>query len=65
MIKPVEGMPEVAIACYSNTTFERMLGELDTEIIATTSTANAVFPVYSANYKGVEVALFMIGVGHL
>lgn len=63
IIKPVEGMPEVAIACYSNTTFERMLGELDAEMIATTSTANGVKPVYRANYKGVPVALFMMDVG--
>lgn len=63
IIKPVEKIPEVAIACYSNTTFERMLSELDTEIIATTSTANGVIPVYRAGYKDVEIALFMIDVG--
>lgn len=63
IVKPVEGMPEVAIACYSNTTFERMISELDVEIIATTSTANGVTPIYKANYEKVEVALFMIDVG--
>lgn len=63
IIKPVEGMPKVAVACYSNTTFERMLGELDARMVATTSTANGVTPVYSAKYKGVEIALFMIDVG--
>ena len=33
-------MPQVAAACYSAVTFERMLGELDAEVIASTSTAN-------------------------
>lgn len=34
IIKPVEGMPEIAVACYSETTFERMIGELGAEVIA-------------------------------
>lgn len=63
IIHSVEGMPEVAVACYSNTTFERMLGELDTKIIAASSSANGVTPIYSSNYKGKVVALFMIDVG--
>lgn len=63
IIKPVEGMPEVAVACYSCMTFGRMIGELDAEIIAETNTANGVKPVYKAIYKGVETALFMIDVG--
>lgn len=63
IIKPVEKMPEVAVACYANTTFERMIGELDTEIITTTSTANGTIPVYRTNYKNTEIALFMIDVG--
>ena len=62
-IKPVEGMPKVAVSCYANTTFDRMLAELETEVIATTSTANMVIPVYKTVYKNVEIALFMIGVG--
>ena len=63
IIKPVEGMPRVAISCYSNMTFERMLDTLDAQVIAKTSTANGVTPVYRAGYKGTEVALFMISVG--
>ena len=63
IIKPVEGMPQIAIACYSNTTFERMLEGLDAEVIATTSTANGVKPVYKAWYKDITIALFMIDVG--
>lgn len=63
IITPVEGMPEVAVACYSHVTFERMIEELDAAIIAETSTANGVKPVYKAVYKGTDVALFMIDVG--
>ena len=61
--QPVEGMPKVAVTCYASTTFERMLAQLETEQIASTSTANAVIPIYKTVYKGVEIALFMNGVG--
>ncbi|MDE5820086.1 MAG: nucleoside phosphorylase [Lachnospiraceae bacterium] len=63
IITPVEGMPEVAVACYSHMTFERMIGELDAEVIAETSNANGVDLIYKAAYKGIHVALFMIDVG--
>ena len=63
VIQPVEGMPKIAVTCYANTTFERMLAQLKTEQIASTSTANGVIPVYKTVYNGVEIALFMNGVG--
>lgn len=63
IINPIDGMPEVAIACYSNTTFERMIGGLDTGIIGASSSANGVIPIYKARYKKKEIALFMIDVG--
>lgn len=63
IINPVEGMPEVAVACYSHMTFERMVEELDAKIFAETRTANGVKPVYKAVYKGMDVALFMVDVG--
>ncbi|MCI8282348.1 MAG: nucleoside phosphorylase [Lachnospiraceae bacterium] len=63
LIKPVEHMPTVGVACYSNLTLERMLGELDTQVIASTCTANGESPIYRAVYKGVPVALFMVDVG--
>ena len=63
IIKPVEGMPEVAVACYSSLTFERMVSELNADIVAVTGTANGVSPVYRSKYKGIEVALFMMDVG--
>lgn len=63
IIEPVEGMPQIAIACYAKTTFDRMAEELGAKVIAQTCSANGVKPVYSARYKDVEVALFMIDVG--
>lgn len=63
IIKPVGGMPEVAVTCYSHITFERMLAELAPRIIAQAEDANGVKPVYRVEYKGVPVALFMIDVG--
>lgn len=62
-LQPVKGMPKIAVTCYANTTFERMMVGLDTELIASTSTANMVIPIYKTVYKGVEIALFMNGVG--
>lgn len=63
IITPVENMPKVAVACYSHVTFERMIDELDAKIIAQTNTANGVELIYKANYRNVEIALFMIDVG--
>ena len=63
VIKPVENMPEVAVTCFSRRTFERMLEDLDTEIIAWNGTANGEKSIYRAVYKGVPVALFTLDVG--
>lgn len=63
LIKPVEGMPEVAVACYSKETFDRILGEMNTKIVAATSTANGETPIYMTDYKHRKIALFMIDVG--
>lgn len=62
-ISPVENMPKVAVTCYSNATFERMVKELDARQIAKTDTANGTKPVYGAIYRGTPVALAMIDVG--
>lgn len=63
IIKPVEGMPKTAVACYSHMTFERMLAGVDAEKIAATSTANGTTVIYRGTYKGEKIALFMIPVG--
>ena len=63
IITPFADMPKVAVSCYSCVTFERMVEELDVEIIGRLSTANAVIPVYRTVYKNTPIALFMAGVG--
>lgn len=62
-VEKVVGMPEIAVACYSIITFERMVAELGAKKIASTGTANGEKYVYSAKYKEKDVALFMIDVG--
>ncbi|MEI3205790.1 MAG: nucleoside phosphorylase [Lachnospiraceae bacterium] len=42
---------------------ERMLEDLDTEIITWNGTANGEEPVYRAVYKGMPIALFILDVG--
>lgn len=62
-VSSVEGMPKVAVACYSCITFERMIESLDAKVISQMGTANGIVPVYAAKYKEKEIAFFMIGVG--
>lgn len=64
VFKPVEGMPRVAVSCFSFVTFERMLALFpDAEQIATMKCASQRFPVYKVRYRDVELALYMSGVG--
>lgn len=63
VVKPVENMPEVAVTCFSRKTFERMLEDLDTEIITWNGTANGEEPVYRAVYKGDADSPFYSGCG--
>lgn len=62
-VKPVEGMPKVAVTCFGDKTFERMVELLNGEKIAETENANAKFPIYRAVYKGKEIALYMTDMG--
>lgn len=59
----VPGMPRVAVSCFSYVTFNRLLESLDAQLVAQMKTASQVYPVYKASYKGVDVALFLAGVG--
>lgn len=61
--QPVPGMPKVAVSCFSFVTFQRLLEGLDAQPIAQMKTASQVYPIYKAVYKGVEVALYLSGVG--
>ena len=61
--KPVEGMPAVAVSCFEQTTFARMLEKYGGEVIARSFDANSEFPVYKTVYKGKPIALFMMSCG--
>ncbi|MBQ8555286.1 MAG: nucleoside phosphorylase [Clostridia bacterium] len=64
VFSPIEGMPKVAVSCFSRVTFERMLAMFpDAEQIAVMKCASQVFPVYRAEVKGTPIALYMSGVG--
>ena len=61
---PVPGMPKVAVSCFSFVTFDRMLALFpDAEQIAEIKCASQRFPVYKVQYRDVELALYMSGVG--
>ena len=64
VFQPAEGMPKVAVSCFSFVTFERMLALFpEAEIIATLKCASQHFPVYKVRYHDVELALYLSGVG--
>lgn len=63
LVDKVEGMPQVAVTCFARGTFSRLLSELKGEVIAESSCANMVIPIYKTNYNGVDIALFMADVG--
>ena len=44
----VQGMPKVAVTCFSRVTFARMLSAFGGEIIANTNVANMEIPVYKS-----------------
>ena len=61
---PVEGMPKVAVSCFSYVTFERMLALFpEAEVITELKTASQRYPVYKVHYRDVELALYMSAVG--
>lgn len=62
-VKPVEGMPSVAVTCFEYKTFERMVALLKGEKIAETGNANGKWPIFKAMYKGKEIALYMTDMG--
>ena len=61
--QPVPGMPRVAVSCFSYVTFNRLVQALDAQPIARMKTASQEFPVYKANHRGTDVALYLSGVG--
>lgn len=64
VFQPVEGMPKVAVSCFSTVTFQRMLALFPAaEQIAEIKCASSVYPVYRVLVKGAPVALYQSAVG--
>ncbi len=64
VFSPVEGMPKVAVSCFSFVTFGRMLALFpDAVQIAEMKCASQRFLVYKVRYRDVDLALYMSGVG--
>ena len=61
--QPVAGCPRVAVSCFERGTFGRMVERLKAEPFALTKCANMEIPVFRAEYKGVEIALYESYVG--
>ena len=61
--QPVAGCPGVAVSCFERKTFGRMVERLKAEPFALTKCANMEIPVYRAEYKGIEIALYEAYVG--
>lgn len=56
-------MPKLAVTCFEGKTFDRLVSLLGGELIANPRNANGDFPVYRVQYKGKEIAIFMMDMG--
>lgn len=62
--RPIEdSCPKVAVSCFERKTFGRMVERLGAEPFALTKCANMEIPVFRAEYKGIEIALYEAYVG--
>ncbi len=64
VVSPVDGMPKVAVSCFSSVTFGRMLALFpDAVQIGQMNSACQSHPVYKVRYADVELALMPMAVG--
>lgn len=63
LIDKVENMPDIAIACFSDVLFNKIVEGGKCIEIAKLHNTNGYKSVYEIEYKGCHFALFMIGVG--
>lgn len=64
VFEPLPGMPEVAVSCFSEVTFRRMLAMFpEADVIATMKCASQSFPVYRVRYRDVPLVLYLSAVG--
>ena len=61
--EPLEGVPKIAVSCFSRSTFQRMLEMFPHELIYETSMANVAIPIYKLVIDNNELALFNAPVG--
>ena len=59
----IDGFPKVAVSCFSKSTFDRIVYELNAVEISYIGGANGRTPIYKATYNDIDVALFMVSVG--
>ncbi len=59
----VEGMPKIAVSCFSVTTFMRMVNFTNAVYVDELHNASGSTPIYKCVYKGVEIALALMLVG--
>ena len=63
LVRHREGMPKVAVTCFSRATFKRMLDDFGGEKVTVRSLANLDITVYETEYKGERIALYLSPVG--
>lgn len=62
-VKPVKDFPQVVVSCFSYTTFDRLVAQLQAKKIAHVHIAHMDIPVYQAEYRGKSIALAQSCVG--
>lgn len=63
LVKRRDGMPKVAVTCFSKDTFTRMVERFGGSKVTVRSLANMDITVYETSYKDAKVALFLSPVG--
>ena len=63
LVRRREGMPKIAVTCFSRATFDRMLDAFGEQKVTIRSLANLDITVYETFYKDAKVALFLSPVG--
>lgn len=62
-VKKIDGMPEIAIACYSHVLFDKIIEKYQGEVIGELDYTDTVKKIYRIEYKGNKYAMFMMSVG--
>lgn len=63
LIDKIDNIPEVAIACFSKTLFDKIVEGTKCTVIGEISSTNGKRKIYEIEYKDKKLTLFLIGVG--